>query len=300
MRHRRSTKRPKVKDSQREWDDWQRYVKKETQRLMRKTEPNVVELSVAEPEPTVSPSHETPAHPRELNPAETETITPSLGEGRKPPIPGVSREEALGVSDDQIGGTVRPFTVRDYRDIRPLTSAELFGSPPQPGAVEPLEEPAEASTPPESAQVSTQVETHPEPSTAVTAIETPPEPKPPKVDKTTKKGRKKKQDSDEPELFAKDIAEHQALKRRRLTRKSRLHREELIEKLLDPVISLEEAATLIGVCKTTVRRYTNRGELHCLRTPGQQRRFKLGQVLEFVKRREDQEKARRTRRRRDD
>ena len=58
------------------------------------------------------------------------------------------------------------------------------------------------------------------------------------------------------------------------------------------MISLEEASTLIGVCKTTVRRYTNRDELECLRTPGRQRRFKLSQVLEFVKKREQEGKSR--------
>lgn len=59
-------------------------------------------------------------------------------------------------------------------------------------------------------------------------------------------------------------------------------REDLIEDLLDPVISLEQAATILNVCKTTVRRYTNQGLLECIRTPGNQRRFKLSTILGFV------------------
>ncbi len=61
-------------------------------------------------------------------------------------------------------------------------------------------------------------------------------------------------------------------------------REELIERLLDPTLSLSETSTLIGVCPTTVRRYTNRGVLKCFRTPGNQRRFRLSDVLDFIER----------------
>ncbi len=38
-------------------------------------------------------------------------------------------------------------------------------------------------------------------------------------------------------------------------------RHELIERLLDPILSLEDAARLLNVCPTTVRRYTNKGIL---------------------------------------
>jgi len=61
-------------------------------------------------------------------------------------------------------------------------------------------------------------------------------------------------------------------------------REELIERLLDPTLTLRETATLIGVCPTTVRRYTKRGVLKCFRTPGNQRRFRLSDVLDFIER----------------
>jgi excisionase family DNA binding protein len=61
-------------------------------------------------------------------------------------------------------------------------------------------------------------------------------------------------------------------------------REELIERLLDPHLSLQETAKLLDVCPTTVRRYTNRGLLAHYRTPGNQRRFRLSDVLAFMER----------------
>jgi hypothetical protein len=74
------------------------------------------------------------------------------------------------------------------------------------------------------------------------------------------------------------------------------NRRELIERLLDPVLSLEETARLLNVCPTTIRRYTNRGLLHSYRkepaagsAKGQerqketrQRRFRLSDVLLFL------------------
>jgi excisionase family DNA binding protein len=57
---------------------------------------------------------------------------------------------------------------------------------------------------------------------------------------------------------------------------------ELLQRLLDPTLSLEETARLLNVCPTTVRRYTNRGMLRHLRTGGDQRRFKLSDVLSFL------------------
>jgi excisionase family DNA binding protein len=59
-------------------------------------------------------------------------------------------------------------------------------------------------------------------------------------------------------------------------------REELVRRLLDPELSLEEAARILGVCPTTVRRYTNRNLLPHHRTPGNQRRFRLSHVLDFM------------------
>lgn len=59
-------------------------------------------------------------------------------------------------------------------------------------------------------------------------------------------------------------------------------RTELVRRLLDPEITLEETARLLGVCPATVRRYTNRGWLTCHRTQGGQRRFRLSGVVKFV------------------
>lgn len=59
-------------------------------------------------------------------------------------------------------------------------------------------------------------------------------------------------------------------------------RADLIQRLLDPVITLEEAARILNVCPTTVRRYTNRGVLKHIRTAGNQRRFRLSDVLTFM------------------
>lgn len=59
-------------------------------------------------------------------------------------------------------------------------------------------------------------------------------------------------------------------------------REDLIRRLLDPELSLEETARLLGVVPATVRRYTNRGWLNHHRTKGGQRRFRLSDVVRFV------------------
>ncbi|MDQ2798491.1 MAG: helix-turn-helix domain-containing protein [Armatimonadota bacterium] len=65
-------------------------------------------------------------------------------------------------------------------------------------------------------------------------------------------------------------------------------KEELLRRLLDPTLTLEETARLLDVCPTTVRRYTNRGILPHERSAGNQRRFKLSSVLAF---REDQQRS---------
>jgi excisionase family DNA binding protein len=59
-------------------------------------------------------------------------------------------------------------------------------------------------------------------------------------------------------------------------------RQELIRRLLDPELSLEETARLLGVCPATVRRYTNRSWLEHHRTSGGQRRFRLSNIVKFV------------------
>ena len=62
-------------------------------------------------------------------------------------------------------------------------------------------------------------------------------------------------------------------------------REQLIIRLLDPILTLEETGKLLDVCPATVRRYANRGHLVHHRTLGQQRRFKLSDVMAFLDKR---------------
>jgi excisionase family DNA binding protein len=59
-------------------------------------------------------------------------------------------------------------------------------------------------------------------------------------------------------------------------------REEIIRRLLDPELSLHEAAAVLNLSKATVRRYTDHGKLPCLRTEGGQRRFRLSALLVFL------------------
>lgn len=63
-------------------------------------------------------------------------------------------------------------------------------------------------------------------------------------------------------------------------------REELLSRLLDPELTLAETAKVLDVCPATVRRYADRGTLPHHRTPGNQRRFKLTDVLDFLGRRD--------------
>jgi excisionase family DNA binding protein len=61
-------------------------------------------------------------------------------------------------------------------------------------------------------------------------------------------------------------------------------RQKLIASLLNPNVTLDEAAVLLGVSSATVRRYTTKGILPYQRTVGQQRRFRLSDVLTFLER----------------
>lgn len=73
-------------------------------------------------------------------------------------------------------------------------------------------------------------------------------------------------------------------------------RQELVERLLNPSLTLEDTARLLGVCPTTVRRYTERGLLNHYRTPGNQRRFRLSDVIAFLEARQQAQEARQRKR----
>ena len=64
-------------------------------------------------------------------------------------------------------------------------------------------------------------------------------------------------------------------------------RPQVLSRLLDPTLTLEETAKVLDVCPATSRRYTNRGSLPHTRTVGQQRRFRLSEVLKFLEMRAD-------------
>jgi excisionase family DNA binding protein len=60
-------------------------------------------------------------------------------------------------------------------------------------------------------------------------------------------------------------------------------REQLLERLRNPQLSLHEAAILLRVCRATVRRYADSGQLPHVRTQGGQRRFNLREVEALYK-----------------
>ncbi|MEJ5297238.1 MAG: helix-turn-helix domain-containing protein [Armatimonadota bacterium] len=73
-------------------------------------------------------------------------------------------------------------------------------------------------------------------------------------------------------------------------------RQELLARLLDPPLSLEEAARILNVCPTTVRRYTNRGLLPHFRTAGNQRRFRFSDIVAFMESQQHAGRRKRARR----
>jgi len=69
----------------------------------------------------------------------------------------------------------------------------------------------------------------------------------------------------------------------RRQRHRRETRGQLLERLLNPQISLHEASVLLRVCPATVRNYANAGLLPHVRTAGRQRRFYLRDVLNLLR-----------------
>jgi excisionase family DNA binding protein len=79
-----------------------------------------------------------------------------------------------------------------------------------------------------------------------------------------------------------EVSDREEVAQKYYTRGFRETRQQLIERMLNPTLTLEETARVLGVCPATVRRYTNRGTLPHYRTVGQQRRFRLSDVLTFL------------------
>lgn len=67
--------------------------------------------------------------------------------------------------------------------------------------------------------------------------------------------------------------------RQRLTQETRA---QVLERLINPIISLHEASILLEVCPATVRRYSDSGLLPHVRTPGRQRRYRFRDVLALI------------------
>lgn len=62
-------------------------------------------------------------------------------------------------------------------------------------------------------------------------------------------------------------------------------RQQVLHRLLDPEVTLHEAALLLNISKSTLRRYTDSDRLPSFRSPGGQRRFHLSELLAFVENR---------------
>lgn len=57
----------------------------------------------------------------------------------------------------------------------------------------------------------------------------------------------------------------------------------LLDRELNRFIDIGEAAELLGISRTTLRRYTNSGKLAVFRVgPGRHRRFRKGDLLQFL------------------
>lgn len=70
-------------------------------------------------------------------------------------------------------------------------------------------------------------------------------------------------------------------------------RAQMLERLMNPEVSLHEASVILGVCRATVRRYADMGTLVHERTEGRQRRFHLRDVLALSRTRETEKRKRR-------
>lgn len=75
--------------------------------------------------------------------------------------------------------------------------------------------------------------------------------------------------------------------RRRGTQETR---RQLIARLENPELSLQEAAILLGVCRATVRTYCDEGLLRHTRTEGGQRRFHYLDIKDFLRKKPHKKK----------
>lgn len=232
--------------------EWQRYVKKETQRIIKgqdlKTYP--------EPERKPAPQASQTTRERQKEWAErevktTEPVKKYRDEIDVKPLPNIITEEDIDDIEEMDGIEQDLDILMSESEVELDDTLKTWVKPET--AVKPLKKTAIQKPLVKKEEVKAKA----------------------KASIKTKPGK-----SETLQLF-----EEQVEKARR-KRNPRRTREHLIENLLDPVISLDEAAVILNVCKTTVRRYTNAGKLECIRTPGNQRRFRLSTVLEFLEEKE--------------
>ena len=88
-------------------------------------------------------------------------------------------------------------------------------------------------------------------------------------------------------------ASAQSLKKQTRQRIRPETRAQMLERLMNPEVSLHEASVILGVCRATVRRYADMGALVHERTEGRQRRFRLRDILALSRTRETQKRKRR-------
>ena len=244
--------------------DWYRYL--ETQYADDEPEPQPSEL-VAET-PAHDPPAASPSSSEPLSPAAPKEQTPTVAAAQTPaaPAPAESRRDAL-VS----------IRVPDFAEFVPLIEQELGRKP-------------SAAPSPSAAPVPTsaQAESAPAP--------TEPPSDGPRLRKRKRRGKKPSPETVVPpeadKLWAKlpqylrylaEWTDDDGVTRKYYPVRGRDEsREELIARLTDPVLTLEETARLLGVCPATIRRYTDRGWLRCFRTEGNQRRFRLSDIVAFL------------------
>lgn len=60
-------------------------------------------------------------------------------------------------------------------------------------------------------------------------------------------------------------------------------REELIARLQDPILTIDEAALLLNTDQKTIRRYSNSGALEHVKAYGGQRKYRLSQLISLAR-----------------
>ncbi|MCS7301343.1 MAG: helix-turn-helix domain-containing protein [Fimbriimonadales bacterium] len=205
----------------------------------------------------------------------TEPSEKPMAEPVPPPTPEMpsspaeaSPRSATESAEGEKGRAIVSIRVPHFAEFVPLLSQELNWQPPQPAAAEmPSREPAVAQEPasdgPRLRKRAGRTKRAPE-----SVV-------PPEADETWAKLPRYLR-------YLAEWTDDRVTRKYYPVRGRHESREELIARLTDPVLTLEETARLLGVCPATVRRYTDRGWLRCFRTEGNQRRFKLSDIVAFL------------------